>query len=62
MKKRPTWRVKGKKSQIRLLACLRRSAAAAAIEALSHGGEKEIKNGKDRYEYGAELLSNGKRA
>ena len=57
----PTWRIKGKKRQVRLLTYLRRTAAAAT-EALSHGGEQEIKNGEERYKDGAELLSNGKRA
>lgn len=50
----------GKTSQIHALTCPRRFAAT--IEALSDSGEEEINNGKERYEDGADLFSNRKRA
>ena len=59
--RKPTLRIMSKTSQIRVLACLSRSATTA-IEALSNGGEEDINNDKERHEDGAELLSNCKRA
>ena len=50
-----------KTSQIHVVTYLRRSSAAA-IEALSDGGEKEINNSKERYKDGADFLSDSKRA
>lgn len=47
-------------SQIHVVAYLRQ-ATAAAIEALSDGGEEEIDNSKERYKDGADFLSDSKR-
>lgn len=59
-RRKPTWRSMCETSQIHVVAYLRQ-ATAAAIEALSDGGEEEIDNSKERYKDGADFLSDSKR-